>query len=322
MKQTLLITTLIFAGVTNVWAIAAFDIWGGGNHNKLNSNESNKWIYTSVQESNYGANYEDLGWRGEFQLDGKLTTNQNNANTHLIHHRKNTTIHLNKDARYEVNFEFYLSQGGSTGDQAMAGMYLAGDRGSVFFGNVQRNRNDDRRDAVLVKYEADIAEGNDDNLTQIYFPNGEFSSKLSAPFYYNAPHSSQFYTVVNGNTDNAFDSGNYKLTLIIESFADANTQDMLYLYASTPDGTSSFVAQQGLLGLGFTTDAYFDAYGFVLHNDGASTATAQKMAGYEYARSLKPTEVVPDIPEPSAFGLLAGIGGLALVAVRRRRSRS
>ena len=322
MKQTLLITTLLAAGVTNAFATADHAVWGGGNVSNLNKNSTNEWTYHSVQESYYAAHYDDLGWYGSsFAKDGELKTNKNWRNTHLVHHKQNTTIELNKDARYEVNFEFKLTQGGSTGDQAMAGMYLAGSKGSIFFGNAQLNRNDDRRDAVLVKYGADISKGNDDDYTQIYFPNGEFldSNKMSAPFYYNAPHATQRYTVVS-QSDNAFESGVYNLKIVIESFADKDKQDMLYLYARTPDG-EKWLTVQGLDGLGFTTDAYFDAYGFVLHNDGASTATAQKMAGYEYARSLKPTEIVPDIPEPSAFGLLAGAGALALVAARRRRSR-
>ncbi len=40
-----------------------------------------------------------------------------------------------------------------------------------------------------------------------------------------------------------------------------------------------------------------------------------------YSKALSAEEVKSLIPEPSAFGLLAGLGALALVASRRRRSR-
>lgn len=40
-----------------------------------------------------------------------------------------------------------------------------------------------------------------------------------------------------------------------------------------------------------------------------------------YSKALSADEVKSLIPEPSAFGLLAGLGALALVASRRRRSR-
>ena len=103
--------------------------------------------------------------------------------------------------------------------------------------------------------------------------------------------------------------------------------DILYLYASTPDGEHYIWPTDKFAGIGFAHNAYFDAYGFLLHNDGGAVATAEKMSGYEYSRVKREVitpEVppVPDIPEPSAFGLLAGVGALALVAARRRRSRS
>ncbi|MBR6798112.1 MAG: PEP-CTERM sorting domain-containing protein [Opitutales bacterium] len=330
MKNTLLITTLLAASsigaMAELPATAQLNLFAGGSHEKLNTNPYNKgWTYSSPLESNYGSR-GDGGWGGNFPLDGVHNASANPLN--LTHHRQNTSFDLTKDARYEFGFTFSLNQAGaSVGDQAMAGMYLAGNKGSIFFGNAQLNSYSDRREAVLVKYNVDIAEYNDNAGQDVYFPNEEFSYKIQSPYDYTSPVNGKWFTVFDG-ANNAFDSGEYRLEIVVESFSDSAQKDMLYLYAKTPEGTR--YGWYDLTELGFDNNAYFDAYGFVLHNDGASIATAEKISGYEYSRTLKQVQpevpptppVVPDIPEPSAFGLLAGVGALALVASRRRRSRS
>ena len=327
MKNTLLITTLLAASSVGAMAATAqLNLYAGGDINKLNSNGYNTgWTYTGVQESNFGATI-DGRWTGNIGQDG--VHNASSAGHILTHHRQNTSIDLGIDARYEFGFNFKLDQSkGGNGDLSMAGMYLAGSGGSIYFGNAQLGRYDDRRDAVLVKYNADIAEYNDNYGQDVFFPNGEFEYKLSSPYDYNSPVNGQWYTVVGGN-DNTFDSGTYRLEIVIESFADESRADILYLYASTPDGERYIWPTDNFAGIGFAHNAYFDAYGFLLHNDGGAVATAEKMSGYEYSRVKREVitpevpPVVPDIPEPSAFGLLAGAGALALVAARRRRSRS
>lgn len=56
---------------------------------------------------------------------------------------------------------------------------------------------------------------------------------------------------------------------------------------------------------------------------GSITATTSERNGYTYAPAMTivTTVVSTEIPEPSAFGLLAGVGALALAVSRRRRSR-
>lgn len=325
MKNKLIgVSALVSVGVVSAMGVAPaqLNLITNGDNSKLNTNSYNTgYVYSTPQESNYGGYYSGQGWLGNFGQDGVHNTSSLGGN--LIHHRQNTTVELGKDARYEFTFEMSLNQQGN-GDLAMGGMYLAGNNGSVYFGNAQLGRNDNRRDAVMVKYNADIAEYNDSVGEDVYFPNGEFEYKLQSPFDYHKPVDGLWYTVVDGSSDNNFDSGKYRFEIVIESFADAAMQDQLYLYANTPDGKKGVWADKDFIGLGFSHNASFDAAGFVLHNDGASTATAEKMTGHEYMRSLRPViepDPEPAVPEPSAFGLLAGLFALGFVGSRRNRSK-
>ena len=324
MKNTLLITTLLAAGTINALAIASFGERGssgfaGGTPSKLTGNE---WIYSSsLQESHYSSNYG--GWAGNIVLHGSHTTGLHKTGITHYQNQNRTTIELGKNARYELYFEFDLDQSksGTSGDQSMAGMYLAGTGKSIYFGNAQLNDYGDRRSAVAAIYNADIADYNDDGGQLIYFPNDEFNYKLRDAGTYRGD-TNDFYTVVSGTSNNSFDSGTYKLTVIIESFAEESKRDLIYFHAYTPEGTVQKTWELGNMGI--SSSQVFDNFGFILHKDGETISTPKTMMAYEYSRSLKPTEpeVLPDIPEPSAFGLLAGAGALALVAARRRRSRS
>ena len=324
MKQTLLITTLLAAGSVSVMAIAPFGErfsagFAGGTIGKLKGTE---WDYHHVHESHYASN-DSGSWTGNIGYHGAHTTGTHFTGITHYQNQNLTSINLGINARYEFYFEFNLnqSQSGNSGDQAMAGMYLAGSGKSIYFGNAQLDNNGNRRSAVAVVYNADIADYNDDNGQYVYFPNDEFNYKLANAGTYKGD-TTNFYTAVAGTGNNTFDGGTYKLTVIIESFADTSQNDLLYFHAHTPEGSAS--QTWNLSAMTVASAQSFDNFGFILHKDGATTASATRMMAYEYSRSLKPTEpeVLLDIPEPSAFGLLAGIGGLALVAARRRRSRS
>ena len=329
MKQTLLITTLLAAGTLGAMGVARLDMVGTGDESaylkKLDESSSN-WNYVSRIEYKYGA-----------VIDGGWHSNSNSVYMDGSHHRTNLenygsspmTINLNADARYEFSFRFNLSQSGNGYDLAMAGMYLSGNNGALYFGNtnIVKDGNYDKGTALVLQYAGDIAEYNDVANPAIHFPNHELNA-IGAPSTYVAPIANRQWTVYDNN---GFASGNYKLEIVIEAFADDSVEDMVYFYASTPSGTKWVSGEAwNMEALGFSDNESFDTVGFLLHDDNSSNATPISLMASEYSRvkrSTTPTEpevppVVPDIPEPSAFGLLAGIGGLALVAARRRRSRS
>ncbi len=78
----------------------------------------------------------------------------------------------------------------------------------------------------------------------------------------------------------------------------------------TEETTKTYTLLSGNVGLGLTTDSF---------EVGAGWADGWKISDYTYENGVGTLTLT--IPEPSAFGLLAGAGALALVVSRRRRSR-
>ena len=323
MKKTLLITTLIAASAVSVMAdTARLDMVGKGREGyiqELNNDGFNTgWTYVSVQEHVYGTSVDGAWYGQSISHDGT----HNRAN--LEHKRANMSIDLSLNARYEFSFTYTLSQAGaSAGNFGMGGIYLAGTNKSLYFGN-QLDSTWDKDTAVVLRYSGDIAEYNDDYNPNIYFPNHELSS-IGAPNNLIYPDNGALWTVFDNNQ---FNSGNYKLEIVIESFADASRPDMVYFFVETPDGTAAKHGEAWTMdALGFGNNAYFDAYGFVLHDDVNSTATPGTATANEYSRVKRevvpstptPEPSDPNLPEPSAFGLLAGLGAIALATSRRRR---
>ncbi|MBQ9759068.1 MAG: PEP-CTERM sorting domain-containing protein [Opitutales bacterium] len=127
--------------------------------------------------------------------------------------------------------------------------------------------------------------------------------------------------------------GPYTYKLIFETFSDANIDDKIY-FGVTKNGVSHTldIVRAKHLGLGGYDSKVFNDIGFHLNGadfvNEAGSATVDGLGGVrllqngssitEYSRTVIPT---PDVPEPSAFGLLAGLGAIALAVSRRRRSR-
>ena len=96
-------------------------------------------------------------------------------------------------------------------------------------------------------------------------------------------------------SSSAISNGELTYTLTLTTSASGN--DTLTVSAGSYTGTYTFAS-----------DAELTAVGFMLEG------------GADIGQSVKGVSVVSSaIPEPSAFGLLAGLGALALVASRRRR---
>ena len=103
------------------------------------------------------------------------------------------------------------------------------------------------------------------------------------------------------------------------------------VYGFTEDGTSVQLASEKFINgvtvrnidvdqtvnnvsLSFASDASYAAYGVIFNAkeaEGSNGGVAVSIDNVQVSYSA--------IPEPSAFGLLAGLGALALVASRRRR---
>ena len=94
---------------------------------------------------------------------------------------------------------------------------------------------------------------------------------------------------------------NTELTYTLTLTTSASGDDTLTVSAT--NGTNSYSGKYT-----FSSDAELTAVGFMFEG------------GTDIGQSVKNVSVVSSaIPEPSAFGLLAGLGALALVASRRRR---
>ncbi|MBQ8723433.1 MAG: PEP-CTERM sorting domain-containing protein [Opitutales bacterium] len=138
-------------------------------------------------------------------------------------------------------------------------------------------------------------------------------------------------------------TGLYKYKIVFETFADSSLKDQIDFRVYFPGGNDSngnystfTILDSGHLNCGAAADQVFTDIGFTLIGadyPSGSNAPASNENGVtllsewngeevgtfkKYTRT-KPEE--PEVPEPSAFGLLAGVGAIALAVSRRRRSR-
>ena len=317
MKNTLLITTLLAAGTLGASAAstaegnAQLNYFAGGDASKLNSNSYNKnWIYQTHQHK-YSSSV-DGKWSGSgVSFDGTHGTTQ------VDNYRSDMSINLGVDARYEFAVSFSMSQDSTQYNISTLNMYLAGNNGSIVFGNSHMNNQYDK--GAAYKYTQDVAEGNSQGGEKTYLLNQDLNKEQHG-YFYEGPTNTMVEI-----WDGKMTSGQFSYQIVIEAFADAGKADHVYFYCSDQ---SSFGHKWTTMNeLGFVHNAYFDAFGFATHDEGGSTVTPTKAQAYAYQRTEKPEEVpevpvTPEVPEPSVFGLLAGAGALALVAARRRRSRS
>lgn len=306
--QTAIMLFALLGGTPGAMA-GTFDTIGGGNE----SFTLDGYTYTRSRENIY--------IKGDFP---SLGSNLNIGNYGLSY-----TIDTNQDARHEIIVRFTTSGGGyGTSNQPILNFYLSGGVKSVLVGNYYKN-NGDAGAARMELFNGDASQGSRQGGSPTYILNDAFSTKAGSN--YKAP-TGTYYTASGGSK---ILDGSHCYKIIVETYKD-NSNDKIALLYEGPNGTTAKTGDALLSSLGITSltsIGYFLAgEGGTVTLDGASTSGV-----YTYSRIVTPTvnpepdpEIPtdpiippgdPSVPEPSAFGLLAGLGAIALAVSRRRRSR-
>lgn len=304
-KQLLLISTLIFAGTSS--AMAWNNIDGG-----IDGYTYSDWDYTSttsVKGSNNQSGVTNSGWNGK-------------------------TVDLGVDASYTLSFNIY-SNAGDYSVQPLFNVYLSAPNNSILFGNYYgMGANYDRGPAGVFRYAGDVSGGDLVNgSASTYILNRWVADTANGGFV--RWHESTKVDSASNSTSNLV-NGYHSYTIIIEAFADSNQKDKIKFKYSGPNGDgwtadldiSSFggIAHDRVLGIGWFTDED----GGTMRVDQATFDKSHRTLTPVVAPDPEPevpsvdpthpsTPITPDVPEPSAFGLLAGLGAIVLAVSRRRR---
>ena len=303
MKNTLLITTLLAAGT-----LGASAAWTESQKNKIWEQDTDTIDYSYEEVQSLMFSSVNIGSTGV-------------ANDKQVHGNNQMIVSFKEDARYEISFEFSHDKRGNDINPAsgMLSLVNTGNDVCIVLGNASNTM---AQLGILL-----------DN----------------PPVDADIPNTSALEMLLNGSCGknvysssglNTYAGGDYQYTIIFETFADSNIQDKIYFGVQNENtGKNAYVLNVNAshLGCGGATEQVFDDIGFHLTGDstgsgGNTTTTADvTFVGTEngvsqnyfkkWKRTATPIEQ-PSVPEPSAFGLLAGVGALALVAARRRRSRS
>ena len=288
-KSFLSIATLLLAGTLSAAA------WTESQKTKIWEQDTDKVKYTYTQEQ-------------KLTFTGTNTSSTGAANEVQIHGNSNMKVDFTQDARYEITFEMVHDKGlGDTQPASgMLSMVNTSNDVCIVFGN-----------SPTVMCQAGV-------LLHKDVPNTSAVESLAF-----GSAGKQVWTP-SGNIN--YGKGHYQYTIIFETFADSSINDKIYFGVkneTTGANTYFLKLNSSHLGAGGHTEKVFDDIGFHLIGD-ATTSGGNKSSmgdvtfigsenGTPQNSFTKWTRKAENIPEPSAFGLLAGIGALALVASRRRR---
>ena len=307
--QTAITLFALFGGTTGSMAAGILDQFGGGS----SSFTSGEYTYTAPQT------------RFMKDIDTSKGSNQGLTNYGLDY-----TINTNEDARHEIIVRFTTSGGGSgTQGQPILNFYLSGGGKSLLIGNWYA-QNGQAGAARMQLYNGDASTGSIRGGSPTYILNDGFSTDYKSGSNYQTPVSGQFWTV---DDSGKITNGDHVYKIAIETYKDSTDDKISYLYQGPSGVTKQLPREVQLSTLGITT---ITALGYFLGANNGGTVTVDGSGYtsgiYKYSRvltsSLTPPELPtdpdpsdPSVPEPSAFGSLAGLGAIALAASRRRRSR-
>ncbi|MBP3302373.1 MAG: PEP-CTERM sorting domain-containing protein [Opitutales bacterium] len=295
-----IITTALLCAV----AVSANAAWTETNKSKIWMQDTADMTYTYSNESTVSL-VPSNGGLSFWESQGQSEVN--------VHFDNSVKVDFTKDARYELTFRVSFfgqpNNGGYT--YCNLSMVTSGNDASILFGNAANN-----------VCQLGIVVGKDVTATSA-------QESLCA----NSAGNQKYSTTLT----KAAAAGFYTYKLIFETFADSSITDKIY-FGVTNEGTGEtgqfLILNSSHLGLGGANSKVFDDIGF--HIFGADflteggTEVASGQGGVKllrdgstlktWTRTATPVPQ-PNVPEPAAFGLLAGLGAIVLAASRRRRSR-
>ena len=301
-NQLLLISTLVFAGTTSAMAL---------------SNIEDKISGYQYTDSTYSYNYAAKG---------------NNTVTGITnYHWNGLKINLGEDARWVLSVNVYCGTNGGQA-QPLMDIYLAAASNSILYGNyygMNVTGGYENGAAGIAHHGGNVSNG--DTRTA-----GSPTFALNGWIGYDQSQGSVDYrpsSLVGGPSRGTnLTDGFYTFRVIVESFKDSGQADLvkfIYEYQGGKKWSREFsISEFG----GIAHDRELDV-GFYVTGDGGtmridqatfdkSTRTLVQAPDPEPTPPTEPepsTPTDPNVPEPSAFGLLAGLGAIALAASRRRR---
>lgn len=215
-------------------------------------------------------------------------------------------IDLGQNARYEISFQM-THTGYSSGGYAASGIICfvnEGNNVSLMFGNSGDAMG---RLGCLLNEDVTNSPGQQ-NLVNTALGSNVWTAQYGDKMGYN--------------------NGYYEYTIIFETFADETVDDMIHFgVKNIQTGQSSYFSMSSIhLPCGGNRSQVFDDIDFILvgesnadNNTNGKVSLITKSEGVTRATLKTYTRTAETIPEPSAFGLIASMGALALVASRRRR---